>query len=154
MYDSLKVDFDSKHRLVICRPYGIIDDYFAIQLLNFLLALEEVSEPFNRLLDLTFVTAIPLSSRKIQEYAEGRRQATAHLAPFHTAIIAPRPEAQAAARLYATLVTGSKIQADVFPDVSSAAQWLNLPEEALRPPTLPPPSPEPVNTLSQRPEAS
>jgi hypothetical protein len=152
MYDALKVHFNSEHRLVICRPRAVIDDYFAVQVLNFLLALEEVSEPFNRLLDLTFVTGVSLSSRKIFEYAEARRQATEHLAPFRTAIIAPGPETEAAARLYATLVTGSKIEAEVFSNPSSAAQWLNLPEGVFRLPALPPA--EAADTLSQRPDAS
>src|ERR1051326_1437833 len=147
MYDALKVDFNSEHQLVVCRPHGIIDEYFAIQLLNFLLALEEVSEPFNRLLDLTFVTAILLGSGKIKEYAEARSQATAHLAPFRTAVIAPGPETEAAARLYATLVAGSKIHVNVFPNASSAAQWLNLPEQVLRSPALLPPRVEALNTL-------
>src|SRR5580765_1815592 len=109
MYDALKVDFKSEHQLVVCRPRGVIDDRFAIQLLNFLLALEEVSEPFNRLLDLTLTTDISVSSQRIQEYAETRCQATADLPPFRTAIIASSPEAETVARLYATLVKGSKI---------------------------------------------
>jgi hypothetical protein len=138
VYDALKVDFISEHRLVVCRPAGVIDDYFAIQLLNFLLALEEVSEPFNRLLDLTLTTDITLSSKKIQEYAEARVQATAHLPPFRTAIIADRPETEAAARLYATLVKGSKIEVWVFGSTGAAAHWLDVPDDIVRASVLSP----------------
>jgi hypothetical protein len=139
MYDALKVDFKSEHRLVVCRPECVIDDYFAIQLLNFLLALEEVAEPFNRLLDLTLTTDISVSSKKIQEYAQTRCHAVAHLPPFRTAIIANRLEAETVARLYTTLVKGSKIEVGLFADASSAAQWLNLCENVLHSP-VPPPS--------------
>jgi hypothetical protein len=130
MYEALEVDFISEHRLAVCRPRGIVDEYFAVQLLNFLFALEEVADPFNRLLDLTFAAGITLSSKKIQEFAEARCQATAHRPPFRTAIIAGCPETEAVARLYATLVKGSKIEVGIFEDASSAANWLNVPERS------------------------
>jgi hypothetical protein len=95
MYEALRIDFNYKHRLGICRPRGIIDEYFAFQLLNFLLALEEVSQPFDRLPDLTLVTDITLTTREIQQYADARRQATAHRPPFRSAIIAADPHAEA-----------------------------------------------------------
>jgi hypothetical protein len=152
MYDALKVDFKSEHRLVVCRPHGLIDDYFTIQLLNFLFALEEVAEPFNRLLDLTLATDIPLTSKSVQEYANARRKGTAHLPPFRTAIVAPRPESEAVAHLYANLVKDSKIEVGIFPNVSAAAQWLNLPEEILL--SVPPNRADAVNALPQRREAT
>jgi hypothetical protein len=136
MYELINVAYHHEHRLLICRPRGFFYLDFALQLLNFLLALEEVSNPFNRLLDLALVTGIPLSSQKIQEYAEGRRQATAHRAPFRTAVIAPSPEAEAAARLYAMLVKGSKIEVGIFSNAALAAQWLDLPEDVLRSPAF------------------
>jgi hypothetical protein len=132
MYDALNIQFEAGRRLVICRPHGTIDEYFAIQLLNFLFALEEVSNPFNRVLDLTLVTEAPLTSAGILEYAEARRQATTHLQQFRTAIITPGVETESLARLYAMLIKDSKIEADVFPNASCAAQWLGVPEDAVR----------------------
>jgi hypothetical protein len=131
MYDALNIDFNYTHRLGICRPRGIIDEYFTFQLLNFLFALEEVSKPFNRLLDLNLVTDILLTTSEIQQYADARRQATAHLPPFRTAIIAPGPEAAALAHLYAVLIKDSTIDVGIFPNASLAAQWLHVPEEVL-----------------------
>jgi hypothetical protein len=136
MYEALNVDFNYKHRLAICRPRTIIDEYFIFQVLNFLLALEEVSKPFNRLLDLTLVTDIPLTTREIQQYAEARRRATAHLPNLRTAIIAPGPEAEALARLYAMLMKDSTIEVGIFADASSAAKWLGVLEEELRSPRV------------------
>src|SRR5262245_24729421 len=152
VYDALKVEFKPEHRLVICRPEGIVDEFFTIQLLNFLLALEEVAEPFNRVLDLTQATDIPLTNKMIQEYAEARRKHTDHLAPFRTAIIGPRPEVEAVARLYASTVAGSKIGVGVFPDVDSAAQWLNLPDEVLLSPATSPSRSKSVNPVPRRPQ--
>src|SRR5437879_6595858 len=125
MYDALNIDFNSRHRLAVCRPHGTIDEYFTTQL-----AVEEVCEPSNRLLDLTLITDIHLSSMGILDYAEARRQATAHLPQFRTAIIAPGPEAEATARIFATLMQVSKIEVAIFPNASSAAHWLGVPEDA------------------------
>jgi len=128
MYEPLKIDFNSVHRLAICRPRGPIDHEFAKQLLNFLLALEEASsEPFNRLLDMTLVTDVQLNSAAIYAYADARRKATAHLPPFRSAIIAPGPDAESAALLYASLMEGSKIKVGVFRAAESAAHWLDVP---------------------------
>jgi len=138
MYDSLNINFNSKHRLAICRPRGIIDGYFTTQLLNFLLAVEEVCDPFNRVLDLTLAAEIPLTTSEIQDYADARRQATAHLPQFSTAIIAPRPDAEATARIFAALMKDSKIEVDIFPNATSAAEWLHVPEELIRSQSSPP----------------
>ena len=62
MYEALNIEFNSEHRLVISRPHGVVDDCSAMELLNFLLALEGVAEPFNRVADLTPATDISLSS--------------------------------------------------------------------------------------------
>jgi hypothetical protein len=103
-----------------------------MEMLNFLLALEGVAEPFNRVADLTHAAEISLSSAAIQKYAERRLRNLAHLAPFRAAIIAPTPEGEAAGHLYATLVEGSKVEVGVFSDASSAAEWLGVPEAAVR----------------------
>ena len=130
MYDALKFDLDSQHRLAICRPAGALDENFTGQLLRFLLALEELtSDPFDRVLDLSRVTEVSLNSAAVHAYAEARRQATVHLAPFRTAIIADCSGLESAAKLYAVLVEGSKISVEIFRDASSAAEWLAVPVE-------------------------
>jgi len=130
MYDALKFDLDSQHRLAICRPAGALDENFTGQLLRFLLALEELtSDPFDRVLDLSRVTEVSLNSAAVHAYAEARRQATVHLAPFRTAIIADGSGLESAAKLYAVLVEGSKISVEIFRDASSAAEWLAVPVE-------------------------
>ena len=139
MYDALNIEFNSEHRLLITRPQGVLDDYSARDLLHFLLALEEVAEPFNRIADLTLATEISISTAAILEYAERRLQNLAHLAPFRVAIIATSPDSQAAAHLYATLMKGSKVAVGVFPNSTSAALWLGVPEDAIRPQSAPPP---------------
>jgi hypothetical protein len=128
MYDTLKVDFNNEYRVAICRPKGEIDTRFANQLLNFFLALEEKSEhPFNRLLDLTRVTAVVLETAEIIAFANARRQATDHMPHFRSAVIASSPDTEAAAYLYATLTRDSKINVSVFRDAAGAADWLRIP---------------------------
>jgi hypothetical protein len=132
MDNPLKIDFDRTYRLAIFRPVELFDAGHLQQLLNFLLAWETSGPPvFNRLLDLTGVT-IRLSSAVIYECARARREATANLPPFRTAIIASDPSAQEVALLYATLMEGSTIQVGVFRDTGSAADWLCVPEVAIQ----------------------
>jgi len=132
MYEALNIEFNSEHRLLISRPQGVVDDYSVMQLINFLLALEEVAESFNRVADLRQATDISVSSPAIREYAENRLKNLDHLAPFRAAIIAASPDGEAAGRLYATLMKGSKVDVGVFHNATSAAEWLGVPEAALR----------------------
>lgn len=132
--DHLQVHFNPEHRLVTCRPTGVLGAKHAADLLNFLIPLERSNpEPFNRLLDLTLVNEFELSNTVIPLYAMARQHSIKHLPPFRTAIIAPEGHhsAEAAALLYATLMKGSKIEVRVFDNASLAAAWLGVPEKAL-----------------------
>jgi hypothetical protein len=132
MNDMLKIHFNAEHRLAICRPAGSLGAEHVGQLLNFLLSLEDSNSTFNRLLDLTQVTDIRISAAVIYEYAWARRDTTARLPPFRTAIIAPDPAAEDVAVIYATLMKGSQIRVGVFPDAKSVPEWLGVPEEVLQ----------------------
>ena len=129
MYNPLKIDVDPAHRLAICRPVEVFGAEHTGQLLKFLIAFEDSNpKPFDRLLDLSRVTDLQISGPVIYEYARNRRQTTAHLPPFRTAIIAPDPSAEEVALIYATLMEGSKIQVGIFQDAIAAAEWLHVPE--------------------------
>jgi hypothetical protein len=133
MSDDLKIEFNAEQRLVICRPRGVLTEKHAAQLLTFLIPLERSDpEPFNRLLDLTLVDDIELSSTIVPLYAMARQDSTKHRPPFRTAIIASEHPAATAALLYASLMKGSKIEVRVFDNASLAAAWLGVPENALR----------------------
>jgi hypothetical protein len=133
MDNPLNIDFDRTYRLAIFRPVGLFGAEHLGQVLNFLIPLETSNqEPFNRLLDLTLVTEIRISGPAIYEFARARREATAHLPPFRTAIIATDPSAEEVALLYATLMQGSKIQVGIFRDTSSAADWVCVPESVIQ----------------------
>jgi hypothetical protein len=136
MYETLNIEFQSEHRLFICRP-RVVDDCSAMEILDFLLALEAVAEPFNRVVDLTNATEYGLSSATIREYAEKRLQNLTDLAPFRAAMISPHPDSVAAGNLYATLMKGSKVEVGVFPNANAAAEWLGVPEDAVRAPPSP-----------------
>jgi hypothetical protein len=131
MDNALNFEFKSEHRLAICRPRGRLDAHFPSQLLKFLSTQEGLpSEPFNRVLDLTLVTDVQLSSTEIWAYANARRDATAHLSPVRTAIIT-NDTAETVALVYATLMKDSKIEVRVFDDSISAADWLGVPRESV-----------------------
>jgi hypothetical protein len=127
MDNPLKIVFNPTYRLAIFRPVGLFGAEHVAQILNFLIPLESFAPvPFNRLLDLTSASDIQLTGPLIYKYARARREATARLPPFHTAIIATDPSAEEVAFIYATLMEGSKIQVGIFPDSNSAADWLCL----------------------------
>jgi hypothetical protein len=129
MDNPLKIDFNATYRLAVFRPVGLFGPEHVAQILNFLIPLENSDPvPFNRLLDLTLATDIQLTGAVIYEFARARREATAHLSPFRTAIIATDSPAEEVALVYATLMEGSKIQVGIFRDASSAADWLCVPE--------------------------
>lgn len=131
MYETLNIEFQSEHGLFICRPQ-VLDDHSARELLHFLLALEQVAKPFNRLADLTRATDVSLSSAVIKDYAETRLNNLAHLAPFRAAIVAGSRDSEGVGNLYATLMKGSKVEVSLFRNTSSAAVWLGVPEAAVR----------------------
>ena len=133
MFDRLNIEYDSEHRLAICRVNGSFDGTFARQLLSFLLAVEEdpSQHPFNRLLDLSGVTEVHLTADEVSQFAKARRSATDHLPHFRTAIVAPSPLANGTARIYEMLMQSSKIQVSVFWEPNDAAVWLGIPGEVI-----------------------
>jgi hypothetical protein len=135
MSDALKVEINSEHRLALCRPQGVLDAKFAGELLGFLRAQEESSpELFHRVLDLTCITEVQVNSAEIWAYATARREATAHLPRFRTAIITSA-ETETAALVYSSLMKDSQIEVGIFDDAASAADWLGVPRELLSDPT-------------------
>lgn len=133
MNERLKVYFDREHQLVICRPVGTLSAQDTGELLYFLRGVEGSEPgPFNRLLDLSLVTEIELRSAAIYEYARARREDTHHFQRFRSAVIAPTPETEVAAEIYATLMESSTIEVRIFGDTEAAANWLGVSEEAVR----------------------
>jgi hypothetical protein len=137
MFEALKIHIDAEHRLAICRPEGLLDAKLARQLMLFLMALEEFRwEPINRLLDLTAIDQVWLTSRQLFDISGARRAAAANLSHFRTAIIAPEPLAFGMARMYETLMHRSNNEVSVFWEPASAAAWLGVPEKAVQPDIL------------------
>ena len=130
MFRRLHIEYNSEHRLAICRPSGVLDGEFTGQLLSFLIAVEEEpsQHPFNRLLDLAAIEGVRLTASELFQYSKGRRDATDHLPHFRTAIVAPNALANGVARMYEVLMQGSKIQVSVFWESRTAADWLGVPE--------------------------
>jgi hypothetical protein len=137
MFDALKIHIDAEHRLAICRPEGLLDAKLARQLMLFLMAMEESQlEPLNRLLDLTAIDQVWLTSQQVFDMSGARRAAAANLSRFRTAIIAPDPLAFGTARMYETLMHRSNNEVGVFWDPASAAVWLGVPDNVVHPEPL------------------
>jgi hypothetical protein len=134
MSQTFQIDFDTAHRLAICRPVGTLDSVTAKQLLTFLFTIEDKNpEPFNRLLDLTGIDEIRLTGPEIYEFARERRAAVAERVPSRSAILATHPLARGTASIYETLMEGSKIDVRVCSEASDAAKFLGVPKETIEP---------------------
>ena len=135
MYEGLNVHFNSAFNLAFSRPAKVLGHNYANQLVDFLIAREEKeTRPFNRVLDLSDVQEVTLSSAEIHRYVKARLEATASLPPFCTAIIAPNTQVLSLALLYSALMRDSQIEVKIFDDAASAAKWLQVPISALNGP--------------------
>jgi hypothetical protein len=128
-----RIEFDTPHRLAICRPAGQLDAGLAGWLLDFVLAVEEVvGEPFDRLLDVSNVAEVRISGHDLYELSQTRRAACVGRPGFRIAILAPDPIAYATARLYEALTEGCGVKVGVFRDADAAAAWLGVPRDVIR----------------------
>ncbi len=136
MDTSLQTYYLREHHLAVCRPVGAATEDRATHLLYFLFGAEGATpESFNRLVDLRFVTDFTIQSAVIHGFASIRREEVERLSPARTAIIAPNPEAEEVARIFAALMKGTKISVRIFGDARSATDWLGVPEQVLEPET-------------------
>ena len=120
-------------RLLTWHPVGVLDDGLLHRAADFLEAEEaKASEAFNRYVDLNGVTELRIRFGDTLELTE-RRRASYSGPRVQSAIFCSRPVGFGVARMYASLMQGSAIEAQAFGERGGAALWLGVPLESLCP---------------------
>lgn len=114
-------------------PEGVLDVPMAAFMVSYVNFHERVSdEPFNRFADLSGITAIDLDFMDLADVAAERREAVAGRAPVKTAFLASSAPAYGLAKMFGALMEPSPVEVRVFRSAEDAAQWLEVPVDALR----------------------
>ncbi len=125
--------FHSGLRLETWYPEGVLDSVMLSFMASFLYSEERLSdEPFHRFSDLSELTAIQLTFVELASFALERRVSYDGGPPVKSAILAPDKATYAIARMFALLMDPSPIDVKVFRTVEDAAEWLEVPAEALQ----------------------
>lgn len=126
------VEFHDDIRLLIYRPYGVIDEAAVKRIVSVLEDLEEkLQRPFNRFTDTLGADEVELNFKYVIQVSLCRRLSYAGHPPVKSAILATDATMIHYARLHALLTQGSPINVRVFKDRRGAANWLGLPIERL-----------------------
>lgn len=119
--------------LITWHPRGVLDDKLVDEIVAFAEIQERVTTapPFNRFTDLSGLTDIRLKVGHLFEVAEKRRAATHGRPSVKSAFFCDKMVGFGIARMYEALMEGSSIHARSFRDRQAAAEWLEVPLEAL-----------------------
>lgn len=121
-------------RLVTWHPEGLLDDYHADRVVQFLECEERIAgNSFDRYTDMSRYTRIHLSLDHVFEIARRRRRGFRGR-PVKSAFFAVRLITLSIARMYQELMLGAPIHVGVFRDRNAAADWLGVPAGVLSPP--------------------
>lgn len=127
--------------LVAWQPQGVLDDRLLDNIAEWLLAIERVSLPFKRFVDLSQLTRISVRTRHLFDFAQKRAQQFKGIEPVWTALFAEDWVGFGIARLYESLTAETPIQARAFRDRLGAAVWLEVPASILTLEDRPDPKP-------------
>ena len=121
-------------RLVTWHPQGRLDDVLADNIIDFIESEERIVDaPFDRYADLNGLTEVRLKFGHAFRISE-RRRANYEGAYIKTAIVCSWPIGFGLARMYEALMEKALIHVRAFRDRTAAANWLDVPEDALCPP--------------------
>jgi hypothetical protein len=126
------VEFHEDIRLLVYRPFGVIDEPAIKKVISVVEDLEaRLREPFNRFSDTLAADEVELNFKYVIQASLCRRLSYADRPPVKSAILATDSTMIHYARLHALLTQGSPINVRVFKDRHKTADWLNVPIERL-----------------------
>ncbi len=128
------VEFHEDIRLIVWRPYGLVNKTAVNRIITALGELETaLKEPFNRFSDTVGADAVDLNFEYIISVSLYRRRFYGKRPPIKSAILATDATLIHYGKVHALLTQGSPINVRVFQSRSEVAQWLNVPIERLMP---------------------
>ena len=120
------------HDLIAWQPQGILDDRLLDEIGEWLCAIDEVSPPSKRFVDLSRLTMVAVRTSHVFEFARKRAEQFAAVTPVKSALYSEDWVGFGIARMYESLMKGTPIDARAFRDRVTAAIWLDVPAEILK----------------------
>jgi hypothetical protein len=133
MEPPLDVRFLSDLHLLLWKPAGTLDEKVVNQVLAFISEEEALSDSNElRYVDTTGLTAIDLNFRYVFHVALYRRLSRKDRPELKSAFLVNDPGFAHYFKMHAVLTDHSPLQVRLFEDRNEAANWLNVPTEALK----------------------
>jgi hypothetical protein len=124
--------FRKELSLILWKPRGVLDEDGVSEVIAFVETAERrASKPFNRFTDLSALDAVDLNFKFVFHVALGRRLSATPKPAVKSAFYVTSPSTAHYAKLHAMLTDYSPLDVSLFTDRADAAQWLDVPEEAL-----------------------
>ena len=117
---------------MLWKPHGILDQPLVNEIVAFIDTAEErACKPFHRFADLSALDAVDLNFKFVFDTALHRRLSYAPHPPVRSAFYVTSSATAHYAKLHAMLTDHSSLDVSLFTDRAAAAQWLEVPLEAL-----------------------
>ena len=124
--------FHSDIRLMVFRPYGILDEKRINTVVEFVEQEEaRMDTPFDRFTDLTQLDAIDLNFESLFRIALHRRLVYSRHPPAKSAFLVANKAAARIVKVPVLLTDHSPLHVKMFWDLAEAAKWLDVPKETL-----------------------
>ena len=120
------------HDLLAWQPQGVLDDRLLDEIGEWLCAIEERSPPSKRFIDLSRLTMVAVRTSHVFKFARKRAEQFAGVTPVKSALFSQDWVGFGIARMYESLMRGTRIDVRAFRDRATAAIWLDVPAEILK----------------------
>ncbi|MEO8439672.1 MAG: hypothetical protein ABI540_05560 [Spartobacteria bacterium] len=118
--------------LILWQPRGILTETVVDEVVAYVEEQEEMArEPFNRFTDLSRLDAIDLNFNYVFNVALHRRLTYATRPKIKSAFYVTSPAAHRVSKIHSLFTDHSAIRAKLFDQRAAAADWLEVPVEAL-----------------------
>lgn len=125
--------FNEKYKLLIWIPTVEINGHVAMEVATGIMQLEDERPPFDRFVDLTHLPGISIQALEMQKIVDLRNGYTGP--KVKAAHFAPNTLGFGIGRSYQELMKGHNVQIEVFANLKSCANWLDVPQEILKSPS-------------------
>ncbi len=115
------------------QPQGVLDDDLLDEIGEWLCAIEKASAPSKRFVDFSQLTRVAVRTKHVFDFARKRTEQVAGGAPVKSALFSEDWIGFGIALLYENLMKETPLDARAFRDRATAAIWLDVPAEILKP---------------------
>jgi len=116
---------DEEHNLLLWKQAVTIDLNFMMEWAIEIAKLEKTRPPFNRFADLSDLLGISIQTSGLKQVAQQRELYSGTQVKF--AMLARNPVSFGVSRMYQSIREGKGVDIEVFANVESCANWLDVP---------------------------